>query len=218
MEKRRIQLVGRSTLTVSLPASWAKKVEAKKGDFVMILQEKDGSLRIMHDAIRWRPEADVYVINADLCQGKGLIERLIIAGYVKGYDKIRVVSSNRINKETLREISEAEIKLIGLSVVEEESSNVTLQCSINPADFQLDIVLRRLYTLFSTMLDESIEALMNSNLDLAEEVEGRGLQANRTYSLILRLLNQAQKNPRIFPQADATARDVLNVSIVANAF
>ncbi|MEM2902068.1 MAG: hypothetical protein QXO32_04990 [Candidatus Bathyarchaeia archaeon] len=90
-----------------------------------------------------------------------MIERLIIAGHVKGYDKIKVLSSNRIDKEALWEIIEAEIKLIGLSAVEEECSNVTLQRSINPADFQLDIVLRRLYTLFFTMLDESIEALMN---------------------------------------------------------
>ncbi|MEM2735030.1 MAG: AbrB/MazE/SpoVT family DNA-binding domain-containing protein, partial [Candidatus Bathyarchaeia archaeon] len=46
MERRRIQLVGRSTLTVSLPASWVKRVGLKKGDLVLLSPEKDGSLRI----------------------------------------------------------------------------------------------------------------------------------------------------------------------------
>lgn len=217
VEKRRIQLVGRSTLTVSLPTSWAKKAGVKKGDFVTILQEKDGSLRIIRDSGSRHPEADTYTINADLCPGKGLIERLIIASYVKGYNKIKVTSTSRIGSEALREIRDAEIKLMGLSVVEEEASNVTLQCSINPSDFQLDTVLRRLYVLFSTMLDEALNALMTSNMELAEEAEGRELQANRTYALILRLLTQAQKSPDICQQADAAAKDVLNIGIVANA-
>jgi len=217
MEKRRIQLVGRSTLTVSLPTSWVKEAGVKKGDFVTILQEKDGSLRIIRDAAGLQSGADVYTINADLCQGKGLIERLIIAGYVKGYDKVKVTSSTRIANEALREIRDAEIKLMGLSVVEEEASNVTLQCSINPADFQLDTVIRRLYVLFSTMLTEAVEALMNSNMELAEEAEGRELQANRTYALILRLLNQAQKNPEISQQANIAVNNALNMGIIANA-
>jgi phosphate uptake regulator len=94
MERRRIQLVGRSTLTVSLPANWVKKVGLKKGDLVTIAPERDGSLKILQgSATAARATSNVLAINSDLCREGGLIGRLIVAGYVRGFDVIKVTSS-----------------------------------------------------------------------------------------------------------------------------
>jgi phosphate uptake regulator len=46
MEPRRIQKVGYSTLSVSIPMNWAKKMNVKKGDIVFLNEETDGALRI----------------------------------------------------------------------------------------------------------------------------------------------------------------------------
>ena len=162
MEKRKIQLVGQSTLTVSLPTAWVKRVSLKKGDFVTVAQENDGSLRIIEDSKTSDMKSDIYNINSDNYHGKGLIGRIILASYAKGYNKIRINSSKKISSENLQANRNAELKLMGLSIVEETPSSVMLQCSINPINFPVDLVIRRLYILFSMMLDEAIQALMDN--------------------------------------------------------
>ena len=47
MEGRKIQRVGRATLTVSLPRAWVKETGIKQGDLVFCAPQKDGSLNIM---------------------------------------------------------------------------------------------------------------------------------------------------------------------------
>ncbi len=216
MEKRKIQLVGRSTLTVSLPTSWVKRIGLKKGETVTIIPERNGSLRIF----KGEPIAETQkacVIKADLYQEGESIERLIVAGYINGFDIIKVSSTGRLKSNIIEAIRETELKLIGINIVEETSSYVMLQCSINPLMFPIDVTLRRLYTLFLIMLDEAIQALKEANLELAEDARRREKEANRIYLLILRLLNEAQRNPTIAQKIGLNnVEDILTMSIVAN--
>ncbi len=219
MEKRRIQLVGRSTLTVSLPNKWIKDTGLNKGDFLTVVPELDGSLRIIQDSkILEKGATKSCTINSDLCQENNLLERAIVACYIKGFDSIKITSSSRISKENLQAIRDAELKLMGLGIVEETAPTTTLQCSINPAIFPIDLVIRRLYALFSTMCDESIQALITSNAELAKEAQSREREANMMYALILRLLNQAQLSSEISKEIGIQkAEDVINMFVVANA-
>ncbi|MBS7656164.1 hypothetical protein KEJ50_06705 [Candidatus Bathyarchaeota archaeon] len=216
MEKRKIQLVGRSTLTVSLPNSWVKKTGLKKGEVITITPERDGSLRIFKGEASTETQK-ACVIKADLYQEGESIERLIVAGYINGFDVIKVFSSGRLKSNIIEAIREAEFKLIGLNIVEETSSYVILQCSINPLMFPIDVTLRRLYTLFLIMLEEAIQALKEANLELAEDARRREKEANRIYLLILRLLNEAQKNPSMAQKIGLNdVEDILTMNIIAN--
>lgn len=218
MEKRRIMRLGRSSLTVSLPFNWIQETGLKKGDYLVIETEKDGSLRIMPDAMVSQMETPKsYTINADLCNAKDLLLRMIVASYIKGYDIINIASSKRIGKDNIEAIHNAELSLMGLSIVEETSSSMTLQCSINASMFPIDLAIRRLYSLFLTMGDEAIDALTNSNLELAKEAQRRERKANMMYALILRLLNQAQSNYKIAKMIGIVeVSDIMNMFAVAN--
>ena len=66
LEPRRIQKVGYSTLSVSIPMSWAKKANVKKGDIVFLSEEGDGALRITPGPTKTE-DLNVYVVNADQC-------------------------------------------------------------------------------------------------------------------------------------------------------
>ena len=46
MESRKVQKVGPSTFSVSIPRPWADEMALRRGDTVFITQEKDGSLRL----------------------------------------------------------------------------------------------------------------------------------------------------------------------------
>lgn len=50
IDVRRVQRVGYSTFTVSLPIRWVKRVGLKKGDCVTIEIQKDDSLRMTKTA------------------------------------------------------------------------------------------------------------------------------------------------------------------------
>jgi len=218
MEKRRIQLVGRSTLTVSLPTAWVRKNGLEKGDYVIVNPDQDGSLRIVQDSgISEMDTLRICTIRSDLCKGKELLARLIVACYVRGFDTIKIISSSRISNENQKAVRRAELVLMGLSIVEETSSNMTLQCSINPAMFPIDLVIRRLYALFSTMCDEAIQALITSNPEIAKEAQMREREANMMYALISRLLNQAQLDSKISKKIGIDdVEDIINMSVVAN--
>ncbi len=219
MEKRRIQLVGRSTLMVSLPIKWIKDTGLNKGDFVTVVPERDSSLKIIQDSkLLEKKSIKTCTINSDLCQEKNSLERVIVACYVNGFDSIKIVSSNRISKENLKAIYNAELKLMGLGIVEEKASSITLHCSINPTTFSIDLIIRRLYALFSAMCDDSIQAFLTSNMELAKEARSREREANVIYALILRLLNKSQSSSEISKEIGIERiEDIVNMIIVANA-
>ena len=47
METRKVQRAGYSSLSVSLPMNWTKKVSLKPGDMIFFTQDKENSLNLM---------------------------------------------------------------------------------------------------------------------------------------------------------------------------
>ncbi len=197
MESRKVQKVGYSTMTVSLPSEWVKQNDISPGDPVFLAPENDGSLRVMPQKVAQKEEAEEYIVNADACHEEGLMERIVIGSYVLGRDVIRISSSHRIRKEQMQEIRRIVPKLIGLGILEETSKNLLLQCSIDVKKFQLDMLIRRLSVLASTILVETLQSLAENNEALAEEAIRREDEADMIYYLTLRLLLVAQKKPSI---------------------
>jgi len=193
MLTRKIQRVGRSTLTVSLPKKWEQSNMLKKGDVIACMPERDGSLRLMPiELTKTKKRIKESIVAADLCDEKKMLERVIIGNYVTGRDMITVVSSRRISNEHIAEIRNATIKLLGLGIIEEEPNRIVLQCSIDPTNFPMVTLMRRLFTIISTMCKEASDALVNLDLELAKEVINRENEADMIYWLIIRLLMVAQ--------------------------
>lgn len=204
MESRKVQKVGYSTITVSLPTEWVKQNSINPGDLVFIAREKDGTLRIMPSQIAQREEADEYVINADACDEPGLLERIIVGSYMLGRDVIRVSSANRLEKGHTDEVRRIVRKLIGLGILEETPKQILLQCSVDPTKFKLDMLIRRLSIIASTILSDAMQALTENNNALAEEAIKREDEADMIYYLAVRLLLLAQIKPDVAEQLGVT--------------
>ncbi|MEM2638588.1 MAG: phosphate uptake regulator PhoU [Candidatus Bathyarchaeia archaeon] len=205
MESRKLQKVGRSTITVSLPNKWIKENNIKPGDLVFILPEKDGALRIVpSQSMRQEEVEEEYVINADACDEHGMLERIIVGGYILGRNVIRIVSPNRIEKEHIDEVRRIVRKLIGLGILEETSNSVLLQCSLDPTRFKIDMLARRLTLVVSTILSEAMQALLENNEALAKEAIEREEEADTIYYLATRLLLYVQRKPALAEQMGIT--------------
>jgi phosphate uptake regulator len=196
VEQRKVQRVGASTLSVSLPKHWVNHIGLKQGDLITITEENNGDLRISAN-ITHDDEPSRFVINCDMIEKPKLLERLVIASYVRGFDLVKIFSLNRIKGNQIEELRIATQQLIGLSIMEETSKEIILQCSLDPTQFKIYTLIRRLATITSTMENEAFEAILNLNVELAKEVIKRESDANSIYRLTTRLLFSAQKTPTL---------------------
>lgn len=191
METRKVQKVGASTLTVSLPKDWVMRRGIKQGDQVF-LQEEGATLRIVPAPAYAQPTKAEYLVDADLCDKPGMLELVIVGNYVLGRDRIQIRSSGRLASEHLAETREAARRLMGVGIIEETANRVSLQCAIDPTRYPLDALLKRMYNISQTMLDEAIEALATKDAALARDAIAREEDADTLYYLVLRLVLSAQ--------------------------
>ncbi|WP_455284836.1 PhoU domain-containing protein [[Eubacterium] cellulosolvens] len=188
MEARKVQRVGYSTLTVSLPRSWVQEVNLKQGDVVTIKREDDGSLRVFSGLEQKREEPRKCIIDADLCDKPDLLTRLITGNYILGHDTIQVISKRELKPEHLEEIRRATQRLTGLGIVEQTLRQVTVQSFVDPTKFPVYGLIRRLHIVISSMQEAAVKSLVERRPDLANEVSHMESEADRIYWLVVRQL------------------------------
>lgn len=198
MESRKVQKVGASTLSVSLPRAWVQENGLGKGDIVLFDNLRDGTLRILPPALGKPKEEDVeYVVHAEMCDEPGMLGRVVVGNYVIGRNLVKIKGKGRISSQHLQEVRAVVGKLHGLGIMTETADEIELQCSIDASKFPMESVIKRLYTIGSTMQKEAIEALERSDIALAKDAMGREDEADKMYWLALRLLLSAQTDPQL---------------------
>jgi len=198
MESRKIQKVGYSTLSISLPSNWVKNMNLKRGDPLFLVPENDGSLKLFPSKVLKSTEkVEEYICNADLCDAPKILERAIVGSYILGRDLFSIISAGRINSGHIKETREVMRKLVGLGIVEETTDRITLQCSVDPRKFHLDMLLRRLSIISLTIVKEAVQALVDSDISLAKDAINREDEADMMYLLAMRLLVSAQRKREV---------------------
>lgn len=193
MELRKVQKVGYSTLSISLPQSWTRKMGVKKGDHLMMIEEGDGSLRIIPRGEAAERE-ETYLVDVDQCDNIELLARVIVGNYVLGRSTVRVESSRRLMREQIESVRDVTQRLLGFGIIEEGDRHLILQCSVDPRRFPLRTVMKRMYLLTSIMFKEAVDSLIDRDKDLALDALTREHETDTIYWLIARLLSSAQQS------------------------
>jgi len=191
-EFRKVQKVGHSTLSISLPAEWAKRKGLRRGSSIFFYEENDGSLRL-HVEPRGEEE-EVFVIDVDRYEEPATLARIVVGNYVLGRNIIKIVSNERLKREQIEIIRGVTQRLLGIGIVEESEKHLLLQSSINPASFPLSTMIKRLYMVVSTMFKEVKKGLRDGDFELAKDALSREHEADTTFWLVNRLLSSAQKS------------------------
>ncbi|AKB26061.1 hypothetical protein MSMTP_2592 [Methanosarcina sp. MTP4] len=115
--------------------------------------------------------------------------RVLISHYLVGYDFIRLTTKKGFSAYDRKFIKDSvRQKLIGLELVEESRNELVFQCLLNYHDLPLRRVIKNMYGLVLSMLEDSMTALKDHNVEIAEDVIQRDDDVDRFYLLSVRQL------------------------------
>lgn len=197
IHRRRAQLTGGSTLIVSLPKEWVEKAGVRKADELLLIEQPDDSLFIMVNRPAQQEEA---VLEVSDRQGPEDILRLIISDYLAGYEVIKIRFPRAAPTLTLGVKEGIRRWLIGVEIVEETSIGFTAQCLPTHMNLPLKKAIERMGSLTVAMLSEAVDALIEGDVRLADEIVKRDDEVDRFYHLIARQLNMSTLSPIIQAQ------------------
>ncbi len=187
MEARKLQRVGASYL-LSMPKRWVDEQGLKKGSMILVHERADGML-IIDPGLADEPLRFRSVIS-----DSSNVSRNILAGYLAGNNVIEINLGKAMTPALKREVKRMAEFLVGVEIMEENATTMTLQCLI-PRSIDSKTYLRRTYGIVAKMHEDAIHAFIRNNQDLAQDVINRDREVDRLYFLVVRQLRKAIASP-----------------------
>lgn len=209
-ELRKTQRTPGGTFFVCLPKSWAERYGLAKGSVLSLSETGDGKL-IIDAKYGIEPSPRSIALEPGPYLG-----REIVGSYLLGFDIIRVEGKGRISSEARDTVKNAVSRLIGLEIVEEDYSNIVLQCLLEPSGFPPEKILRRGYTIAAGMHRDVANALVDGDVQLAKSAMARDDEGNRLYFLLVRILRTIIQNPSLSEKLGVSPIECLDYRLAAS--
>jgi phosphate uptake regulator len=209
-ELRKVQRTPTGTFFVCLPKSWAEEHGLKKGALVALDETGEGKLLV-------DPKYDAEQLPrvATLAIGPYL-GREVIGRYLLGFDIIRIEAKERIDFDIRNVVKATMGSLIGLEIVEENYSQIVLQCLLEPSGFPPEKILRRNYSIVAGMNRDVVNSFIDGDFQRAKSVMARDDESNRLYFLLVRILRTIIQNPRLSEKLGITLIECLDYRLAAS--
>jgi phosphate uptake regulator len=197
---------------VSLPKEW---VEANKLDksAEVELDTTANSVSITVNKSE-RPSKEV-VISYPLPQDENVVAN-IIGAYLLGYDIIRIKARTTIPAEDREKIRNSMRRLVGMEIVEEDSSNINVQFLLDAATLNPEKILKRISSISLGMFNDVSQALISDDKSNLQTFSNRDDEVDRQYFLLVRLIRSTISDKRLASAFNLENIDVLDYRIAAN--
>ncbi len=207
---RKVQQTPTGTFFVCLPREWAEKNGLEKGTLVALTETSEGKL-LVDPKYNEGPRARSSSITVGPYLG-----REIVGHYLLGSDIIKIEAKERIDIEARSIVKTTVGNLIGLEIVEENYSQIVLQCLLEPSGFPPEKILRRNYAIVAGMHRDAVNSFIDGDCHLAKSVIARDDENNRLYFLLVRILRTIIQNPRLSEKLTLTPIECLDYRLAAN--
>lgn len=198
--KRKLVKQGAATMMISLPSKWIKTNNLGKGDEVELIEDEK-SLTI---ALADTPKSEK-AIKLNVAGLFPLINRTIIALYIKGYDEIEISFKD---PSEIKDLQNRVIKeLLGFEIIKQTSNTLVIKDVTGLGKQEIDDLIQRIFLILDSMIEELIEILEKKQLT-TPLIESESA-INRLTSFCLRNLNK-----RGYPQFERTAQMYNIVSLL----
>lgn len=161
VEPRKIQLLGGSTYTVSIPRRWVDRLGIEPGDFVSLQLTKDGNLLIRSKSAPRPSEKRGTLDPSGLSPDE--IQQRLLGLYLAGYQRIEVHRDPKIDPEALSAIRDLPRRVSGLELVHETQSTAILEDIIDPTRFSMKMALDRMYSLLRSSMVRIVDGFLGKD-------------------------------------------------------
>jgi len=208
---RRLQKIG-SSILVCLPKEWVDANNLQKSSQVEIETGQD-SLSVTVNKEN-RPSKQV-VISYPLPKDENIVAD-ITGAYLLGYDIIKIQGKKSIPIEDREKIRNTMRRLVGMEIIEEDSSNVTMQFLLDATTLQPDKILNRISSIALGMFNDVLMGLTSDDKSNLLALSNRDVEVNRQYFLLVRLIRSTMIDRRLAGVFNLENIDILDYRIAAN--
>ena len=208
---RRLQKIG-SSILVSLPKDWVDEHNLDKSAQVELETGQNSiSININQESI---PSKEV-IISYPLHKEENIVAD-ITGAYLLGYDLIKIRGNTTIPIEDREKIRESMRKLVGIEIIEEDSSNINIQFLLDATSLNPEKILRRMSTIALGMFNDTLNALISDDKSNLQTLQSRDAEVNRQYFLLVRLIRSTMIDRRLATTFNMENIDILDFRIAAN--
>ncbi len=199
-------------MLVTLPKEWVDSNNLHKSSEIEI-ETSQNSLSITANKDT-RPSKEV-VISYPLPKEENIVAD-ITGAYLLGYDIIKIKGKTSIPIEDREKIRESMRRLVGVEIVEEESSSITIQFLLDATSLNPEKILKRMSTIAIGMFNETVEGLVSQDKTNLQTMSNRDIEINRQYFLLVRLIRSTMVDRRLASVFNLENIDILDYRIAAN--
>ena len=199
-------------MLVSLPKDWIDANNLGKSSQVE-LETSQNSISIT--ANKEQRQTKELQISYPL-PGEENIVADITGAYLLGYDLIRIKSDSTIPGEDREKIRNSMRRLVGMEIVEEDSSNINMQFLLDSTTLNPEKILRRMSSIAIGMFNDILNGLISEDKTTLQTLSYRDVEVNRQYFLLVRLIRSTLVDTRLSSIFNLENIDVLDYRIAAN--
>jgi len=208
---RRLQKIG-SSILVTLPKEWVDANNLKKSSEIEIETGQNSlSITANKDA---RPSREL-VISYPLPKEENIVAD-ITGAYLLGYDIIKIKGKTSIPIVDREKIRESMRRLVGVEIVEEESSIIIIQFLLDATSLNPEKILKRMSTIAIGMFNETVDGLVSNDKTNLQTMSNRDNEINRQYFLLVRLIRSTMMDRRLASIFNLENIDIMDYRIAAN--
>ena len=208
---RRLQRIG-SSMLVSLPKEWIDANGLDKGSQVEVDAGQDSVSISANPAAR--PTREI-VISYPLPKEENIVAD-ITGAYLLGYDIIRIDSAHSIPAKDREEIRNSMRRLVGMEIIEEDSSRINMQFLLDATTLNPGKILKRMSSIALGMYDEVVNGLVSDDKSDLQTIPKRDVEVNRQYFLLVRLIRSTIADKRLASAFNLENVDVLDYRVAAS--
>jgi len=215
MDYRKLQALGGGTLLVSLPKAWVTKTRLQQGDTVGLEETPSGAIIVYPKDVVGAEEKSYVSVKATGVDPQAVI-RDVTAAYLLGYNIINVAGDRAQIATVKKFLRESVHGLLGLEVVGEEPTSLTLQFLLDIDTIPPEKLYRRMNNLARSMYVDALQAAAEADPSLLEDVMQRDVDINRLFFLMVRLLRSTMADTRMAAKLGLTNVQCMDYRVAAH--
>jgi len=161
-----------------------------------------------------RPSKDI-VISYPLPKDENIVADLTGA-YLLGYDIIKIQGKKSIPIEDREKIRSSMRRLVGMEIIDEDATNVSMQFLLDETALQPEKILKRISSLALGMYNDVVTGLISNDKSNLLTLSNRDVEVNRQYFLLVRLIRSSMIDVRLAGAFSLENIDILDYRVAAN--